>query len=169
MLNGVNNVGYNSYELRNKQSFQKRVDNPIETEAKKEEDKKNHTGLKLAGALVAAAGIVAGLIVGNKTGAFNKLGKLIPDAIKNSKALNFAKEPAKKVLSGLNTAGGWLATKGSALLASGKEALGTFAGFAKKYGKQVFDSTVNTVSTVGKFMKEKGGAVVNFAKKIFMK
>ena len=37
MLNGVNNVGYNSYELRNKQSFQKRVDNPIETEAKKEE------------------------------------------------------------------------------------------------------------------------------------
>lgn len=161
MLGSVNNVSFNELGLRNKQSFQRRVDNPIDSA-------NNGRGVS-AGGLLTAAAIVTGLVVGHKTGAFSKLGKMIPETVKNSKLVQWVKEPAKKVLGKLNQAGGWLSTKGQGLLEYGKNAFNTVKGFAKKYGAQVWESAKKIATTVGKFVKEKGSAVLDFAKKIFVK
>lgn len=113
MLNSVSfgsNAGvFDKPNMTRPQSFAK----PAETQqpAAPEAPKKKSKAGKIILGLVATAAAVAGLLVaGNKTGVLKNVGKYVPDAVKNAGWLQWAKEPVKTAISGMDKAGGAIAS-----------------------------------------------------------
>ena len=109
MLNGVSNVSFSAGvfdrpALNAPQTFTRpNAPDTVEVPKKKK-------GKKALGWILGAAAVIAGLVVGAKTGAFNKVGNIIPKGIKNASWLQWAKNPTKAAMKGLDTAGNWLAS-----------------------------------------------------------
>lgn len=71
--------------------------------------KKSKVGKYILGTVATLAAVAGLLVAGNKTGVLKNLGNYIPDSVKNVSWLQGAKEPVKKVLAGMDTAGGKIA------------------------------------------------------------
>ncbi len=98
--------------------------------------KKSNVGKIILGTLAAAAAVAGLLVAGNKTGVLKNVGQHIPENWKNAKMLQFAKEPAKKALAGMDKAGGAIAdvaVKGyEAVKGYGESAIKTVKGWFTK-------------------------------------